>query len=170
MYTGQCDSLFILYGMIEGKSSVICTFGHTQQSRCPVPATSSLNRLQCTVDSNIPSLPSPTMPAFATPVTLSRRRLAPLPVPTARPTITLSAAPPRKVFFVLGNAGSGKGTQCALLVDALHLAHISAGDLLRAEVASDSARGREIGAIIADGKIVPGRVTLDLLGAAIDET
>lgn len=37
------------------------------------------------------------------------------------------------VIFVLGGPGSGKGTQCAKLVNDLKFVHLSAGDLLRAE-------------------------------------
>ena len=43
-----------------------------------------------------------------------------------------------KCVFVLGGPGSGKGTQCAKLVEGLGCLHLSAGDLLRAEVASGS--------------------------------
>lgn len=45
-----------------------------------------------------------------------------------------------RVVFVLGGPGSGKGTQCALIEedDALGYAHLSAGDLLRAERNSKS--------------------------------
>ena len=50
-----------------------------------------------------------------------------------------SASTPR-VVFVLGGPGSGKGTQCALIAEdeALGYAHLSAGDLLRAERNSKS--------------------------------
>lgn len=45
-----------------------------------------------------------------------------------------------RVVFVLGGPGSGKGTQCALIAEdeALGYAHLSAGDLLRAERNSKS--------------------------------
>lgn len=42
------------------------------------------------------------------------------------------------VFFVLGGPGAGKGTQCAKLVENCGFVHLSAGDLLRAEMASGS--------------------------------
>jgi len=38
-----------------------------------------------------------------------------------------------QVVFVLGGPGSGKGTQCANLVNEFGIVHLSAGDLLRAE-------------------------------------
>lgn len=52
---------------------------------------------------------------------------------------TAAASTPR-VVFVLGGPGSGKGTQCALIAgeETLGFAHLSAGDLLRAERNSKS--------------------------------
>lgn len=51
-----------------------------------------------------------------------------------------NGASPSRVVFVLGGPGSGKGTQCALIAEdeALGYAHLSAGDLLRAERNSGS--------------------------------
>jgi UMP-CMP kinase len=72
-----------------------------------------------------------------------------------------------KIYFVLGNAGSGKGSQCAKLVEKFKFTHLSAGDLLRAEVASGSPEGTEIAELIKDGKIVPGETTINLLKKAI---
>jgi UMP-CMP kinase len=68
-----------------------------------------------------------------------------------------------KVFFMLGNAGTGKGTQCARLVKRFGLDHVSAGDLLRAEAASGSARGNRIAEILREGSIVPSEITMELL-------
>merc|ERR1712070_22032 len=71
------------------------------------------------------------------------------------------------VIFVLGGPGSGKGTQCAKLVEKYGCAHFSAGDLLREEIKSNSPNGAMIQDMIARGQIVPGQVTVDLLKAAI---
>lgn len=51
-----------------------------------------------------------------------------------------STSAPARVVFVLGGPGSGKGTQCSLIEEneALGYAHLSAGDLLRAERNSGS--------------------------------
>lgn len=62
------------------------------------------------------------------------------------------------VYFVMGGPGSGKGTQCAKLVEQFGFVHLSAGDLLRAEVSSGSEQGREIAKIIEEGKIVRSEV------------
>jgi hypothetical protein len=40
-----------------------------------------------------------------------------------------------KITFVLGGPASGKGTQCAKLVEEFGYTHISTGDLFRAEQA-----------------------------------
>lgn len=76
--------------------------------------------------------------------------------------------PIRRIFFVLGGPGSGKGTQCAQLVERFGFAHFSAGDLLRAEVASGSNDGKMIGDLIKEGAIVPGHITISLLKKAIE--
>ena len=64
------------------------------------------------------------------------------------------------VVFVLGGPGAGKGTQCSKIVDEYKYAHLSAGDLLRAERASGSENGQMIDEYIKEGKIVPVEVTM----------
>lgn len=76
--------------------------------------------------------------------------------------------PKRRIFFVLGGPGSGKGTQCSFLVERFGFDHFSAGDLLRAEVASGSQQGVMVGEMIKEGKIVPGEITINLLKNAIE--
>ncbi|KAK9058233.1 hypothetical protein SSX86_023073 [Deinandra increscens subsp. villosa] len=72
-----------------------------------------------------------------------------------------------KVVFVLGGPGSGKGTQCANIVEHFGYTHLSAGDLLRAEINSGSENGTMIQNMISEGKIVPPEVTIKLLEKAI---
>ncbi|KAK8950221.1 UMP-CMP kinase [Platanthera guangdongensis] len=74
-----------------------------------------------------------------------------------------------KVIFVLGGPGSGKGTQCANIVRDFGFTHLSAGDLLRAEIKSGSANGTMIQNMIKEGKIVPSEVTIKLLEKAMLE-
>lgn len=74
-----------------------------------------------------------------------------------------------KVVFVLGGPGSGKGTQCANIVQHFGYTHLSAGDLLRAEIKSGSENGTMIQNMIKEGKIVPSEVTIKLLERAILE-
>ena len=78
--------------------------------------------------------------------------------------------PKKNIVFVLGGPGSGKGTQCAKLVEAFNYLHISAGDLLRAEVASGSPTAELINGYIKEGKIVPSSITVALLSKAIESS
>ncbi|XP_020226821.1 UMP-CMP kinase 3 isoform X1 [Cajanus cajan] len=73
------------------------------------------------------------------------------------------------VVFVLGGPGSGKGTQCANIVQNFGYTHLSAGDLLRAEIKSGSENGTMIQNMIKEGKIVPSEVTIKLLQRAMEE-
>ncbi|KAJ8651127.1 hypothetical protein MRB53_004150 [Persea americana] len=75
-----------------------------------------------------------------------------------------------KVVFVLGGPGSGKGTQCANIVEHFGYTHLSAGDLLRAEIKSGSENGTMIQNMIQEGKIVPSEVTVKLLQRAMQES
>eukprot|EP00116_Pleurobrachia_bachei_P017068 sb/3477330/ len=71
-----------------------------------------------------------------------------------------------KICFVIGGPGSGKGTQCEMLVAKYGLAHFSSGDLLRAEVASGSERGKQLEAIMKEGKLVDMNTVIELLKEA----
>ncbi|XP_042046555.1 UMP-CMP kinase 3-like isoform X2 [Salvia splendens] len=83
-----------------------------------------------------------------------------------------SSIPDKKptVVFVLGGPGSGKGTQCANIVQHFGYTHLSAGDLLRAEQNSGSENGEMIKNMIEDGQIVPSEVTVKLLLRAMAES
>ncbi len=72
-----------------------------------------------------------------------------------------------KVIFVIGGPGSGKGTQCAKMVDRYGYTHISSGDLLRKEVNSGSRRGRKLNEIMKKGGLVPDNVVLDMIKEAM---
>ena len=60
-----------------------------------------------------------------------------------------------------GGPGSGKGTQCAKIVEEFGYVHLSAGDLLRQEVAKGNERGQMIENIMKEGNLVP-QVTLSM--------
>lgn len=72
------------------------------------------------------------------------------------------------IAFVLGGPGSGKGTQCMRIVDTYGFTHISAGELLRKEMDSNSESSAMIQKIMNEGKIVPSAVTVKLLQKAIE--
>lgn len=67
------------------------------------------------------------------------------------------------ITFVLGGPGSGKGTQCEKIVETFGFKHLSAGDLLRREIASNSEYGSMILDTIREGRIVPSDVTIKLI-------
>ena len=74
------------------------------------------------------------------------------------------------MIFVLGGPGSGKGTQCAKIVDSFGYVHFSAGDLLRQFVRSGTKEGNECAEMMQQGKIVPSSVTVNLLKTAMKES
>ena len=66
-------------------------------------------------------------------------------------------------IVLLGAPGSGKGTQAALMVEALNLPHISTGVLLRAAVEAGSALGRKAQAVMDRGELVSDDIMLGLI-------
>src|SRR5688572_2599184 len=66
-------------------------------------------------------------------------------------------------IVLLGAPGSGKGTQATRLRDELKLAHISTGDLLRAEVKAGTPLGTKAKAIMEAGQLVADEILLGML-------
>ena len=85
-------------------------------------------------------------------------------------TLSAPKKPKKKVVFVLGPPGAGKGTQCSLLVERYpSLPFFSAGDLLRAERSSGSDLAAVINGKISAGEFVPASITVGLLKRAMEE-
>ncbi|EFA06562.1 UMP-CMP kinase-like Protein [Tribolium castaneum] len=77
----------------------------------------------------------------------------------------------KKVVFVLGPPGVGKGTQCRKIASYYGFVHISAGELLRRErQVRNSVHGELIDSCIKDGKIVPAEITCKLLERHMEES
>jgi adenylate kinase len=72
-----------------------------------------------------------------------------------------------KVIFVVGGPGSGKGTQCERIVAKYGYTHLSSGDLLRAEVASGSERGKQLNELMQKGLLVSNQFVLDMIKDAM---
>ncbi|KAF3340973.1 adenylate kinase [Carex littledalei] len=66
---------------------------------------------------------------------------------------------PLKVM-ISGAPASGKGTQCELIKNKFGLVHISAGDLLRAEIATGSENGKKAKEFMEKGMLVPDEIVV----------
>ena len=69
--------------------------------------------------------------------------------------------------IMLSPPGGGKGTHSRWLTQQTGAAHISSGDLLRAEVASGSKLGRRVAAYTARGDLVPDDLIFRILMPAV---
>ncbi|KAF9669128.1 hypothetical protein SADUNF_Sadunf14G0075800 [Salix dunnii] len=82
---------------------------------------------------------------------------------------------------VSGGPGSGKGTQCPKIVEHFGFTHLCAGDLLQAEIESESENGLALSIFNfyhitmiqnfkKEGKIVPSEITVKLLQQAMQQS
>jgi len=72
-------------------------------------------------------------------------------------------------LILLGPPGAGKGTQAERLRADFAFAHISTGDMLRAQVAQGTALGLEAQKYMNAGELVPDEVILGMIGERIGE-
>ena len=70
----------------------------------------------------------------------------------------------RRILF-LGPPGAGKGTQAAMIAKALHIPHISTGEMLRDAVSRGTDLGQQVEGVMAAGDLVSD----DLVVAIVDE-
>ena len=66
-------------------------------------------------------------------------------------------------IILFGAPGSGKGTQSAYISKEYGLHHLSTGEVLRAEIATGSALGKKIDALISKGNLVPDDMMLGVI-------
>lgn len=69
----------------------------------------------------------------------------------------------------LGAPGAGKGTQAKKVADAGGIAHISTGDMLRAQVAAKTPLGVQAKGFMDSGKLVPDDLIIAMVKARIAE-
>ncbi len=66
-------------------------------------------------------------------------------------------------LILFGPPGSGKGTQAEKLVEKYRLAHISTGDLFRAETGQKTELGLKALEYMSKGQLVPDEITIGML-------
>jgi adenylate kinase len=71
-------------------------------------------------------------------------------------------------IILFGPPGSGKGTQSEKLIDQYGLKHLSTGDLLRSEIASQTPLGQEAKNFMDKGQLVPDEVVIGMISSALD--
>src|SRR5438477_6286 len=75
----------------------------------------------------------------------------------------------RLCLILFGPPGSGKGTQAKLLKQSLGVAHISTGDMLREEAASNDGLGKEVAALMQSGGLVPDEMVNQMVADRIEQ-
>ena len=73
-------------------------------------------------------------------------------------------------ILIFGPPGSGKGTQSVRLADKYNLLHLSTGDMLRAEIAAETERGKKMSLIMSKGELVPDEVVIEMIAHKIDNS
>ena len=73
------------------------------------------------------------------------------------------------IGLVFGPPGSGKVTQASRIAVRFGIPHIAAGDMLRSEVARDTALGREAKPIMDAGGLVPDDLVVRMIDARLNE-
>jgi adenylate kinase len=71
-------------------------------------------------------------------------------------------------IILFGPPGSGKGTQSERLVLKYGLKHLSTGDILRSEIASQTPLGLEAKNLMDKGQLVPDEVVIGMIASALD--
>ncbi len=72
-------------------------------------------------------------------------------------------------LILFGPPGSGKGTQSEKIIEKYHLVHLSTGDLLRSQIAQQTALGLEAKKLMDKGQLVPDEVVVGMISTALEE-
>jgi adenylate kinase len=70
-------------------------------------------------------------------------------------------------LILLGPPGAGKGTQCKRIIDKYQTAHLSSGDILRAERTAGTELGKKAQGFMDSGALVPDDLIIDMMVAAM---
>lgn len=71
-------------------------------------------------------------------------------------------------LVLFGPPGAGKGTQSQKLIDKYKLVHLSTGDILRSEIANQTALGLEAKKLMDQGILVPDEVVIGMISSKLD--
>lgn len=71
-------------------------------------------------------------------------------------------------LVIFGAPGSGKGTQSAKIVEKYGFAHISTGDVLRAEIKNGTELGKTAAEYINKGQLIPDSLMVGILASVYD--
>lgn len=71
-------------------------------------------------------------------------------------------------LVLFGPPGAGKGTQSARLIEKYNLMHLSTGDILRMEIADETALGLEAKRRIDKGELVPDEIVISMITKILD--
>jgi len=71
-------------------------------------------------------------------------------------------------LILFGPPGSGKGTQSEKLIEKYKFKHLSTGDLLRSEIAQQTALGLEAKSLMDKGQLVPDEVVIGMISTALE--
>jgi adenylate kinase len=72
-------------------------------------------------------------------------------------------------LIFLGAPGAGKGTQAQILAQSCGIAHISTGDILRAEVKEQTDLGVKAKSYMDKGELVPDSLLLDMIRGRLNQ-
>ncbi len=72
-------------------------------------------------------------------------------------------------IILVGAQGSGKGTQAKMLANALHVHHVSSGDLFRKAAEEGTEAGLKVRKYLDRGELVPDDLTVKMLLSRISE-
>ncbi len=73
-------------------------------------------------------------------------------------------------IILLGPPGAGKGTQAEAIMKRHDVAHISTGDILRANVKNDTDLGRQAKVFMDGGQLVPDELIVHMMERRLQET
>jgi len=73
-------------------------------------------------------------------------------------------------IVLMGPPGAGKGTQAKRLADKFNMAHLSSGDIFRAEKASGSELGKKMAEFMNAGALVPDDIVVSVMAKAITQS